>query len=70
MNSENITLNPEEQDEVLNGLKGLSRFLGVSIGTAQRIKRKVPYYQCGKTLRFKKSEVLKAISKNPQPIEL
>lgn len=63
------TINHESKnEEFIVGLQGLSDFLGVSIATALRIKKKIPHYQMGRTLRFKKSEVLVALSKNPQTV--
>lgn len=65
MNNRNTEQNSENSEEFIYGLKGLCQLLSVSRGTALRIKKQVPHYQCGRTLRFKKSEVLRALSKNP-----
>jgi hypothetical protein len=50
----------------VHGLTGLMEWLGVSRPTACRIKKKVPHLQIGKTIRFRKEDVLKVIEKNYQ----
>ncbi|MBV5348819.1 helix-turn-helix domain-containing protein [bacterium] len=57
------------QDEWVNGVRGLEDFLGVSHSTAQKIKNRVPHFQIGRTIRFRKADILKAIEKNYQIIE-
>lgn len=56
----------ESQEDFIYGVKGLGNFLGVSHVTAAKLRKLVPSYQFGRTIRFKKDEVLKAIAKNPQ----
>lgn len=58
----------ESQDEFIYGVKGLGEFLGVSHVTAGKIKNQVPFYRFSRTIRFKKSEVLSALSNNPQTV--
>jgi hypothetical protein len=55
-----------EPEQYIYGLKGLANFLGVGITTAWSLKKsgKLPYYQTGKKVFFKKSEILAATSKN------
>jgi len=54
-----------EPEQYIYGLKGLAKFLGVSITTAWHLKNtgKIPYYMAGKKLFFKRSEVLTATAK-------
>jgi len=54
-----------EPDMIIHGLKGLAEFLGIGITTAWQLKKagKLPYYQTGKKVFFKKSEILAATSK-------
>ncbi len=55
----------KEPENIIHGLQGLADFLGVGITTAWSLKKagKIPYYQAGKKLFFKQSEVLAATSK-------
>lgn len=55
-----------DQEEFIRGIKGLCKLLGVSRSTALTMKKQIPHYQLpgSKTIRFKKSEVLAALSKN------
>lgn len=57
-----------EEDWIL-GIKRLGRFLGVSHVTAGKIKKQVPFYRFSGTIRFKKDEVLAALSNNHQIIK-
>ncbi len=55
-------------DLIIRGLGGLASYLGVGITTAWKIKNSgtIPYYQSGKKIFFKESEVLRATAKNPR----
>ncbi|PKP29872.1 MAG: hypothetical protein CVT99_15475 [Bacteroidetes bacterium HGW-Bacteroidetes-16] len=55
----------KEPEIIIHGLQGLADFLGVGITTAWSLKKagKIPFYQAGKKLFFKMSEVLAATSK-------
>lgn len=57
---------PTKPDTIIHGLQGLANYLGVGITTAWNLKKsgKIPYYQAGKKIFFKESEVLKATSKS------
>jgi hypothetical protein len=52
-------------DNTIHGLKALANFLGIGITKAWQLKKsgQIPYYQAGKKLIFKESEVLKALQK-------
>jgi hypothetical protein len=52
-----------EPETYIHGLQALADFLGVGITTAWQLKKsgKFSYYQAGKKLFFKKSEVLAAL---------
>lgn len=58
--------NHDNAEEFIYGIKGLCELLNVSKGTALRMKKIIPHYQLpgARTVRFKKSEVLEALSKN------
>lgn len=58
--------NYDNPEEFIYGIKGLCQLLNVSKGTALRMKKKIPHYQLpgARTVRFKKSEVLEALSNN------
>ena len=51
--------------QIIRGINGLAKFLGVSIPTAQKLKakNKVPYRQTGRVLIFLADEVLNAMKK-------
>jgi len=55
-----------QPERYIYGLRELALFLGVGVTTAWHLKKsgKIPYYQTGKKLFFKESEVLAATSKN------
>ena len=57
---------PSSPEEYLHGLQSLANFIGTGLTTAWRLVKegKIPKYQTGKKLFFKKSEVLKALSKH------
>lgn len=59
------TNSPTEPEKYIYGLKGLAKFLGVGITKAWQLKNSgiIPYYQTGKKIFFKQSQVLNAISK-------
>lgn len=59
----------DEQYQLIHGLNGLSKFLGVSLRTACILKKELPHYQRGRTILFKPDEVLAAMSKNPKSVE-
>ena len=48
-----------EPEQYIYGLEALSKHLGIGITTAWKLKKsgKLPYYQAGKKLYFKKSEI-------------
>jgi len=52
------------QNECIYGLQGLADYLGVSRKTAWNIKNqnRIPYYQVGRKIYFKESEILEAMS--------
>lgn len=53
----------------VQGLTGLMDWLGIkNRSTAMRIKNRVPHLQIGKTIMFKKADVLKVIEKNYQKV--
>jgi excisionase family DNA binding protein len=53
------------QDTIIYGLQGLADYLGVGVTTAWKLKKSgtIPFYQAGKKVFFKESEVLTATSK-------
>jgi hypothetical protein len=55
-----------KESKIIYGLQGLADFLGVGITTAWSLKKsgKIPYYQAGKKLFFKETEILAATSKS------
>lgn len=55
----------KEEPQIIRGLNGLAKFLGVSIPTAQKLKtkNKIPYRQTGRILIFVADEVLEAMKK-------
>jgi hypothetical protein len=55
-----------QPEQYIYGLRELAIFLGVGITTAWHLKKsgKIPFYQAGKKLFFKQSEVLAATSKS------
>lgn len=55
-----------EPEQYIYGLKALAAFLGVGITTAWQLKKsgRLPYYQIGKKVFFKQSEVLALTSKS------
>jgi hypothetical protein len=54
-----------QPEQYLHGLKQLADFIGVSEVSAWRLKKsgKIPFYQAGKKLFFKQSDVLQSLSK-------
>lgn len=50
---------PTEPETYIYGLDGLAAHLGISITSAWRLRKsgKLPFYQAGKKLFFKKSEI-------------
>ena len=50
---------PTEPEQYIHGLEGLASHLGISITSAWRLRKsgKLPFYQAGKKLFFKKSEI-------------
>jgi hypothetical protein len=54
---------PPEPEAYIHGLQGLADFLGTGVTAAWHLKKsgKVPFYQTGRKLFFKKSEVLAAL---------
>ncbi len=54
---------PPEPESYIHGLQGLADFLGTGVTAAWSLKKsgKVPFYQTGRKLFFKKSEVLQAL---------
>lgn len=54
-----------KQERYIHGLQGLAAFLGVGITTAWKLKKSglLPYYQTGKKIFFKESEILAATQK-------
>jgi excisionase family DNA binding protein len=58
----------DSNDEFIFGLNGLMDWLGISKTTAYRMKKKIPHLQIGKTIRFRKADVLKALEKNYQTV--
>lgn len=70
----NVALDEREKEAICNvpvesnliyGIMGLAKFLGVSMPTAQKFKneRLFPYVQRGRTLIFKSDEVLAGLAK-------
>ncbi len=57
-NKQLITKTPEPEVYIY-GLQNLAKFLGIGITTAWSLKKqgRLPYYQAGKKLYFKKSEI-------------
>lgn len=55
---------PIETEPLIYGITGLSKFLQVSLPTAQKIKNsgKIPFSQAERTIIFRKVEVLEALS--------
>jgi len=53
-----------EPEQRIYGLKNLADFLGVGITTCWKLKKsgKLPFYQAGKKLYFKKSEIEAVLS--------
>jgi len=51
-----------QPEKYIYGLKGLAKFFGVGITKAWQLKNSgtIPFYQTGKKLFFKESEVLQA----------
>ncbi len=56
---------PPQPEKYIYGLKGLADFLGVGITKAWQLKNSgtISFYQTGKKLFFKESEVLQATKK-------
>jgi hypothetical protein len=54
-----------EKPQIIRGISGLAKFLGVSTPTAQKLKNqnKIPYRQTGRVLIFLVDEVLAAMKK-------
>lgn len=54
-----------DSPQIIRGLNGLAKFLGVSLPTAQKLKatNKIPYRQTGRVLIFLADEVLNAMKK-------
>lgn len=61
---------PSEKQQYIYGITGLKKFLGTSYKTACKLKKELPHYQRGRTILFKKEEVLNAMAINHQPTEL
>jgi excisionase family DNA binding protein len=63
--SETQPQQPTNQDTIIYGLQGLADYLGVGVTTAWKLKKSgaIPFYQAGKKVFFKESEVLTATSK-------
>jgi len=59
------TTTKQEPEKYIHGLQGLADFLGIGVTTAWQLKKsgKLPYYQTGKKLFFKQSEILAATLK-------
>lgn len=59
------TTTKPEPENYIHGLQGLADFLGIGVTTAWQLKKsgKLPYYQTGKKLFFKRSEILAATLK-------
>ena len=57
-------LHEKNTSPYINGIKGLANYLGVGTTLAQEIKndKKIPSYQNGRTVWFKKSEADKYIN--------
>jgi len=53
-----------DPDPYVYGIHGLAKFLKVSVPTAQKIKNsgKIPFSQAERTIIFRKSDVLEALS--------
>ena len=56
--------NGQFHNECICGLGGLAEYLGVCVKTAFNIKKskRIPYYQIGRKIYFKESEILEAMS--------
>lgn len=54
-----------QPEAYFHGLKALADFLGISEVSAWRLKKsgKIPFYQAGKKLFFKQSDVLQSLQK-------
>ena len=65
-NPQTLAAQDPAPEEYLHGLQSLANFIGTGITTAWRLVKegKIPKYQAGKKLFFKKSEVLSALSKS------
>jgi hypothetical protein len=52
-------------ERYIHGLQGLADFLGIGVTRAWQLKKsgQLPYYQTGKKLFFKESEILAATQK-------
>jgi len=55
---------PADPEPLIYGINGLAKFLQVSAPTAQKIKNsgKIPFSQVERTIIFRKTEVLEALS--------
>jgi hypothetical protein len=70
MNTKKSNQSFDIQDDFIYGINGLATFLRISKASARKIKPNLPSYQFGpRMIRFKKSEVLSAMSSTPQPAE-
>lgn len=54
-----------KEDKIIYGLQGLADYLGVGITTAWSLKKsgRLPFYQAGKKVFFKESQILAATIK-------
>jgi excisionase family DNA binding protein len=68
--SDNIALKEQNQEDYLSQREA-ARFLRISLPTiiSWKKEKKVPYYQQGRTILFKKSELLDAMRQNESLIK-
>lgn len=61
---------PQQDNEIVRGIAGLAEILKCTLPTAQRLKNsgKIPFYQDGRTLLFKKHEVFNALRNSHRKI--
>ena len=63
MRRNKMTVDLEIKDDFIYGINGLAKYLRISVTSARKIKPNLPSYQFGpRMIRFKKSEVLAAMS--------
>jgi hypothetical protein len=62
--TQNLDRNGQFHKECICGLKGLAEYLGVCLKTAWNIKnqKKLRFYQVGRKIYFKESEILEDMS--------